>query len=44
VDFIDLLTTGDSKVVATFVAEVLEEYLKNHQNIVRKVEGRFTYE
>jgi hypothetical protein len=30
-------------VVATSVPEVLEEYLKGHQNIGRKVEGRLTY-
>ncbi len=40
----ELLSNGKSKVVATSVAEVLEEYLKNHQNIGRKVEGRLTYE
>ena len=39
----ELLANGPSKVVATSVSEVLEEYLKGHQNIGRKVEGRFTY-
>ena len=40
----ELLAHGPSKVIATSVAEVLEEYLKNHQNIGRKVEGRLTYQ
>ncbi len=39
----ELLANRPSKVVATSVPEVLEEYLKGHQNIGRKVEGRFTY-
>jgi len=39
----ELLANGPSKVVATSVPEVLEEYLKGHQNIGRKVEGRLTY-
>jgi 5'-nucleotidase len=39
----ELLANGPSKVVATSVPEVLEEYLKSHQNIGRKVEGRLTY-
>jgi 5'-nucleotidase / UDP-sugar diphosphatase len=39
----ELLANGKSKVVATSVPEVLEEYLKNHHNIGRKVEGRLTY-
>ncbi len=39
----ELLANGNSKVVATSVPEVLEEYLKNHQNIGRRVEGRLTY-
>ena len=40
----ELLVNGKSKVVATSVPEVVEEYFKNHQNIGRKVEGRLTYE
>ena len=40
----ELLANGPSKVVATSVPEVLEEYLKGHQNIGRKVEGRLTYQ
>jgi 5'-nucleotidase/UDP-sugar diphosphatase len=40
----ELLANGKSKVVATSIPEVLEEYLKSHQNIGRRVEGRLTYE
>jgi 5'-nucleotidase len=40
----ELLANGPSKVIATSVPEVLEEYLKSHQNIGRKVEGRLTYQ
>jgi 5'-nucleotidase len=39
----DLLAAGNSKVIATNVADVLEEYLKGHQNIGTKVEGRLVY-
>jgi 5'-nucleotidase len=39
----ELLMQGKSKVVATSVAEALEEYLKNHQNIGRSNEGRLIY-
>lgn len=39
----ELLINGKSKVIATSVQEVLEEYLRNHQNIGRKAEGRLTY-
>jgi 5'-nucleotidase len=39
----ELLLYGKSKVVATSVPEVLEEYLKYHQNIGRHVEGRLVY-
>ncbi|MCK9357839.1 MAG: bifunctional metallophosphatase/5'-nucleotidase [Dehalococcoidia bacterium] len=39
----ELLAAGRSKVIATNVADVLEEYLKGHQNIGRKVEGRLVY-
>jgi 5'-nucleotidase / UDP-sugar diphosphatase len=39
----EMLEHGKSKVIATSVPEVLEEYLKGHQNIGRKVEGRLTY-
>jgi 5'-nucleotidase len=39
----ELLINDKSKVIATSVQEVLEEYLRNHQNIGRKAEGRLTY-
>ena len=39
----DLLAAGKSKVIATNVTDVLEEYLKGHQNVDRKVEGRLVY-
>lgn len=39
----ELRASGKSKVVTTSVQEVLEEYLKNHQNIGRKVEGRLVW-
>jgi len=39
----ELLAAGKSKVIATNVADVLEEYLKNHQNIGGKVEERLVY-
>ena len=39
----ELLAAGKSKVIATNVTDVLEEYLKRHQNIGRKVEGRLEY-
>jgi 5'-nucleotidase / UDP-sugar diphosphatase len=39
----ELLANGKSKVVATSVPEVLEEYLKNRHNVGRRVEGRLTY-
>ncbi|MBU0975431.1 MAG: 5'-nucleotidase C-terminal domain-containing protein [Patescibacteria group bacterium] len=38
-----LLKAGNSKVVTTSVQEILEEYLRNHQNISKEVEGRLTY-
>lgn len=39
----ELLAAGKSKVIATNVTDVLEEYLKTHQNIGRKAEGRLVY-
>jgi 5'-nucleotidase len=39
----ELLESGKTKVVSTSAREVLEEYLRNHQNISRVVEGRLTY-
>jgi 5'-nucleotidase/UDP-sugar diphosphatase len=40
----ELLESGRSRVVSTSAQEVLEEYLRNHQNITRKVEGRLVYQ
>ena len=39
----ELSESGRPKVVATSALEVLEEYLRNHQNIKSKVERRLTY-
>ncbi len=39
-----LLESDNHKVVATSAQQVLEEYLRNHQNISREVEGRLVYE
>lgn len=39
----ELLESAKSKVVSTSARNVLEEYLHNHQNISRTVEGRLTY-
>ncbi len=39
----ELLAAGESKVVTTSAQQVLEEYLRNHQNINREVEGRLEY-
>ena len=39
----ELLESGKSKLITTSAQEVLEEYLRNHQNIKRKVEGRLWY-
>ena len=39
----ELLESGKSKVVSTSAYHVLDEYLRNHQNISREVEGRLTY-
>jgi len=39
----ELLESGETKVISTSAKEVLEEYLRNHQNIKRSVEGRFVY-
>jgi len=36
----ELRAAGKSRVIATNVSDVLEEYLKSHQNLGRKVEGR----
>ena len=39
----ELLASGLGKVISTSAQGVLEEYLRNHQNISRKVEGRLVY-
>jgi len=39
----ELRGSGMPKVVSTSAQAVLEEYLRNHQNIGRKVEGRLVY-
>jgi 5'-nucleotidase len=39
----ELRASGRTKVVTTSAQEVLEEYLKNHQNIGRKVEDRLVW-
>jgi len=39
----ELLKAGQSKVVSTSAAEVLEERMKNNQNVSREVEGRLVF-
>lgn len=39
----ELLESGKQKVVSTSAREVLEEFLRNNQNITRKIEGRLEY-
>jgi 5'-nucleotidase len=39
----ELLSSGKNKVVTTSAQEVLEEFLRNNQNITRKIEGRLIY-
>jgi 5'-nucleotidase len=39
----ELLESGKSKVVSTSAQQVLLEYLRNHQNIDGKIEGRIIY-
>jgi 5'-nucleotidase len=40
----ELLHSGKSRVVSTSAQEVLEEYLRNNQNVTRKIEGRLVYQ
>ncbi len=40
----ELLESGKMRVITTSAQEVLEEYLRNHQNIKSKVEGRMVYQ
>jgi 5'-nucleotidase/UDP-sugar diphosphatase len=39
----EFLASGKTKVVATSAQQVLEEYLRNHQNLKKSVEGRLVY-
>ncbi len=39
----ELLEHGESKVVSTSAQQILEEYLRTHQNIQSQVEGRLRY-
>ena len=39
----ELLASGKLKVVTTSAQQVLEEFLRNNQNISRKMEGRLSY-
>lgn len=39
----DLNHSGKTKVISTSAQEVLEEYLRNNQNISKKVEGRLVF-
>ena len=38
-----LLDAGKARIVGTSAQEVLEEYLRNHQNVKARVEGRLEY-
>lgn len=40
----ELLESGKRRVVSTSAQEVLEEHLRNHQNISSRVEGRLVYQ
>lgn len=40
----ELDASGKTKVISTSAQEVLEEYLRNNQNIYREVEGRLIYQ
>ncbi len=40
----ELLSSGQEKMVATSAQQVLEEYLRNHQNLSRQIEGRLVYQ
>lgn len=39
----ELLKNGEPKVVTTSAQQVLEEYLRNHQNLISQIEGRLQY-
>jgi 5'-nucleotidase len=40
----EFLASGTSKVVATSALQVLEEFLRNHQNLKKAVEGRLVFQ
>ncbi|MFX1598860.1 MAG: bifunctional metallophosphatase/5'-nucleotidase [Promethearchaeota archaeon] len=40
----ELLESGKRRVVSTSAQEVLEEYLRNHQNTNRSIEGRLSFQ
>ncbi|MFX1486209.1 MAG: bifunctional metallophosphatase/5'-nucleotidase [Promethearchaeota archaeon] len=40
----ELLESGKRRVISTSAQEVLEEYLRNHQNINRSIEGRLSFQ
>lgn len=40
----ELLDSGEMKVISTSAFEVLEEYLRNNQNIKKNIEGRLIYQ
>ena len=39
----ELLASGESRVVTTSTHDVLDEYLRNNQNAIRRIEGRLIY-
>lgn len=39
----ELMASGKQKVVATSAQQVLDEYLRNHQNLSREIEGRLLF-
>lgn len=40
----ELLGLGEEKIITTSAQQVLEEYLRNHQNLTSQVEGRLIYQ
>ena len=40
----ELMAIGPPKVITTSAYQVLEEWLRHHQNITRKIEGRIVFE
>ncbi len=39
----ELMASGKTKTVSTSARDVLEEFLRNNQNVDRKIEGRLVY-